>query len=248
MVYGRLNYFRWRKLRFHGAFSTYEDAVAYAKRKNISVGFNHDKVANIHFDIMSQVVPWDYPVLFWLEKLLPDTKSIIDLGGHMGTKYRAFKPYLKFDINHHRWIIYDLPAIIAAGRKQAIADGLNELVFIDHINIDETHDIAIASGLLQYLDIPLSILISHFPVPPKHLILNKVAMRDGDNVVTIENIEVSLNPYQIRNRKLFIDELLGIGYEIVDEWEIPSLSHMIPTHPELGRSKSFGFYCKLNDK
>ncbi|MGH6810071.1 MAG: hypothetical protein ACREEJ_25010 [Ensifer adhaerens] len=33
--------------------------------------------------------------------------------------------------------------------------------------------------------------------------------------------------------------------DAIDRWTIPSLSHMIETHPELGPSESAGFYFRL---
>jgi hypothetical protein len=42
-----------------------------------------------------------------------------------------------------------------------------------------------------------------------------------------------------------LESMSAIGYRIVDEWEIDSLSHEISSHPELGRSQSAGFYMTL---
>jgi putative methyltransferase (TIGR04325 family) len=78
-----------------------------------------------------------------------------------------------------------------------------------------------------------------------HLILNKVALWDKAPVVTMENFGKALVPYQIRNRKEFLDSLHEMGYTIIDEWQIDPLAHRISTHPELGRWSSVGFYMAL---
>ncbi|MEQ9248637.1 MAG: methyltransferase, TIGR04325 family, partial [Nitratireductor sp.] len=101
----------------------------------------------------------------------------------------------------------------------------------------------LGSGLLQYLNVPLPDLLGRLAAPPKHLLLNKVALRKGKTIVTLERIGPALVPYQIRNEASFLAELEGIGYRIADRWNIPSLSHVIDTHPEYGASESAGFYC-----
>jgi putative methyltransferase (TIGR04325 family) len=230
------------KPRFQGAFNSLEAAVA-AVPSHLSAGYDNDDVVEVSYEAMCEVMPWDYPVIYWLQRLLPQARRILDAGGHMGTKYRAFGRYLEL-LNGVEWTVYDVPAIVRAGRKRAFKEGLTKLAFVDNLEGFPCPDIFLASGLLQYLDIPISDLLGRLSSLPDHLILNKVAMRDGDTVVTLENFGVALVPYQIRNRKVFLAEVEELGYRIEDEWEIPTLSRAINTHPELGHSQSAGFYLK----
>ena len=243
---GRLQYISPVRPRFRGAFDCREDAVA-AIPSHLSVGYDNDNVVDINYDKMCRLMPWDYPVMYWLQHLLPRVKRILDAGGHMGTKFRAFGRYLDLT-GGVEWKIYDVPAVVRAGRKRAFEDGLTELSFVDDLSGIPCPDLFLASGLLQYLDIPFSDLLGKLPSLPSHLLLNKVAMRDGDTIVTLENFGVALVPYQMRNREAFLAEIKGMGYRIEDEWLIPSLSHVINTHPEFGRSQSAGFYMTRAEK
>ncbi|MGB0465985.1 MAG: methyltransferase, TIGR04325 family [Pontibacterium sp.] len=230
------------RLRFQGAYRTRQAAVA-AVPSNLTVGYDNKNVVALNFELMCELAPWDYPVIYWLNRLLPDARQLLDAGGHMGTKYRAFYPYL--DLTAVNWTIYDVPAVAEAGRLRANEDGLNNLVFTASLDEQNTPDIFLASGLLQYLDIPFSGLLTQLPSLPEHLLLNKVALHDAEPVFTLENFGTGLVPYQIRNREAFLSELETLGYRIQDQWHIPALTHAIPTHPEIGHFCNQGFYLIL---
>ncbi len=242
LVRGRLTYLSPFPRRFTGAYTSYDAAMAAARRRTMA-GYDHEEIASVAFAKMCQVTPWDYPVLFWLRSLLPEIAGLVDAGGHMGTKYRAFRPLLQLDASF-RWTVYDLPAIVRAGQGLAEKEGLTGLHFIERIEDAGATPLFLGSGLMQYLDMPLSALLTRLPSLPPHLILNKVALRKGEGVVTLERIGRSYVPYQMRNEAEFIGDIARLGYIQVDRWSIPSLSHAIDTHPELGRSESAGFYFR----
>lgn len=229
---------------FHGAFPSHEAAMAAVPAEKFA-GYDHDEVADVNFEVMCKVAPWDYPVLFWLRTLMPGALSLIDAGGHMGTKFRAFRPYLSPSPSF-RWIVYDLPAIVAQGRRRAAEEELAGITFTDDLGVVGKTDIFLASGLLQYLDRPFPQLLRELGRLPPHLIVNKLALREGKTVVTLENFGNAFVPYHIRAREPFFAELSALGYRVADEWTIPSLSHVIPTHPELGASQSIGFHAVLD--
>lgn len=228
---------------FSGAYRSYQEAMNAIPARKLA-GYNHEEIADVTFVEMCSVAPWDYPVIHWLYRLMPTARRILDAGGHMGTKFRAFRDHLTFEPDHE-WIVYDVPAIVKAGRQRADADGLTGLSFTDDIASAGRTDIFLASGLLQYVDVPFPELLSKLREKPRHIIINKLAVREGATVVTLENFGKALVPYQIRSREPFFAELQALGYSAVDEWVIPTLSHVIPTHPELGASKSIGCYLRL---
>jgi putative methyltransferase (TIGR04325 family) len=237
---GRL---RLRETRFRGAFATYEEALA-AVRPGLLAGYDNDAIADIAFENMCRIELWDWPVLYWLNRLIPDADYLLDAGGHQGTKFRAFRNHLDLT-GRLRWVIYDVPAIVRAGRERAAREGLVGLTFIDSLDDAPAADVFLASGLLQYLDIPLEDLMRRLPALPRHLLLNKVATREGPTVVTLEHFKRAEVPYRIRDRREFVSSLGALGYDVVDEWQIPELSRQIVTHPHLGLSASFGYYARL---
>lgn len=242
---GRLRYLSPLPRRFTGAYPSYEQALDAARKAGRLAGYNHPEVAPVSFDAMCKIAPWDYPVLFWMARLDINKGGLLDAGGHMGTKFRAFRPLLDLP-DEKPWVIYELPEIAKAGRRLALEEGITQLTFIDDLSQAPALPVFLASGLLQYLDRPLPELLRTLPRLPPHLLLNKVAFqRDDMPVVTLERIGRAYVPYQRRNEKAFVRELEGLGYEQVDRWSIPQLSHVIDTHPELGASESAGFYFRL---
>lgn len=225
--------------KFRGTFATYREALAVVQA-DLLAGYDNDEVAQTGFDDMCLVKIWDYPVLFWLSRLVPRLHCLVDAGGHMATKFRAFVPYLDLPAGFD-WAIYDLPAVVRAAQAKAAADGLRGVSFHERIETTPAADLLLASGLLQYLDIPLEELVSRMPNRPRHLLLNKVATRDGPTLVTLERFPGAEVPYQIRNRSAFESELTEMGYAIRDSWEIAGLSHR---HGAFGQSVSRGYYAE----
>lgn len=241
MAYGRYLAIRPDKLRFRGAFASFDEAMASVRRGALA-GYDHDAISGVSRSVMEQVPLWDYPILYWLMRLAPEISRLVDAGGHTGVKYRAFGRYL--DLDRIDWIVSDLPAQVRAGRTMVRPED-RTLSFIDHIEDAPAADLLLASGLMPYLDGSLADLVHPLRALPRYILLNKVVTRDGPTVVTLENFGVAEVPYQIRNDGEVPASLDALGYDIIDSWVIDSLGHNIPTHPELGRSVYRGYVARL---
>jgi putative methyltransferase (TIGR04325 family) len=225
--------------RFHGVYATRQDALA-AIRPPKAAGYDHAEVTTLNFERMCRVALWDYPVLFALRRLLPHHAALLDAGGHMGTKYRAFVPLLP-ELAGKRWTVWDLPAMVAEGERRARGEGLVDLHFTsDLASVGRAHELLLGSGLLQYLELPFEALLATLPSLPRAIIVNKVAVHDGAGYFTLENLDHAAVPYQVRNEAQFLAPLLALGYRVTDRWEIPELSLRIPHHDALGATRSIG--------
>ena len=230
---------------FIGAYPDRETAVAHVPAGTPS-SYDDDEIAPLNFALMCETQIWDYPVIFWLDRLAKPGMTVLDAGGHFGTKFIAFRDRIALD--DVTWRVYDMPAIVRAGLKYQAAGQVPEAVaFTDDLAAAGTPEILLASGLLQYLDIGFDALVAALPAPPRHIILNKVATTEGPTVVTLEKIGAGRVPYQIRNRETFERSLAEMGYRIRDQWEIPSLARSIATHPERGHSTSRGYLLERLD-
>lgn len=243
MAYGRYLALRPGRLRFRGAFASFEEAMAGVRGGKLA-GYDHDSVSDVSRSVMEQVPLWDYPVLYWLRRLAPELSRVVDAGGHTGVKYRAFGPYL--DLDRLDWIVYDVAAQVRAGRALVRPED-RTLSFVDRLEDAPAADLLLASGLMPYLDGSLADLIRRLRAPPRYVILNKVATRDGPTVVALENFGVAEVPYQIRNEGEVPAALDAMGYDIIDSWIIDSLGHAIPTHPGLGRCVHRGYVARRRD-
>ena len=213
-------------------------------RPGLLAGYDHGEIADVAFEQMCSVTLWDYPVMFWLEQLLPRYSLLLDAAGHMGTKYRAFRDLLDLPAEFE-WAVYDVPAIVRAGRSRALKDGLSDLRFYDDLAAVPKSEVLLGSGLLQYLDQPFTTFMRRLPALPEHLLLNKVAVREGGTVVTLEQFPGAEVPYSVLGRAGFEASLAELGYAIIDQWEIAELSYK---HPAFGQSSSRGYYARRGQK
>lgn len=243
MVHGRYLAFRPGKLRFRGAFASFDEAMA-SVRGGMLAGYDHDGVSDVSRSVMEQVPLWDYPILYWLMRLAPELSHVVDAGGHTGVKYRAFRRHL--DLDRLSWIVYDLPAQVKAGRALVRPED-RTLSFVERLEDAPAADLLLASGLMPYLDGSLADLVRRLRVPPRYVLLNKVVTRDGPTVITLENFGVAEVPYQIRNEGEVPAALEALGYDIIDSWTIESLGHNIPTHPGLGRCVYRGYVARRRE-
>lgn len=226
-----------RPPRFCGAFANRAEALA-ALPVEQRAGYDDAEIAEVSFDDMCRVAHWDYPVLFWLQHHLKPGLHLVDAGGHMGTKYIAFSPFL--DLSGITWTVQDLPGIVQAARAAQQAGRLPAEIGFEHDpDALPRPDVLLASGLLQYLDQPVEAFLAMHAAPC--VLLNKVALREGPTLVTLETIGQARVPYQIRNRAEFEAALGTAGYAVRDRWDVPALGHRIATHPGLGTSQSRGY-------
>lgn len=245
VLLARTRYWSPRRPAMMGAFPDRDSAMASLPAARLN-SYDHADVAPVNFQSMCQTRLWDYPVMFWLDKLHAPGMRVLDAGGHFGTKYIAFRSRLRLD--EVFWTVYDLPeTVLAARAAQAKGDVPSEVRFVDDLRNAGEVDMLLASGLLQYLDIPFLEFLGRLPTRPAHILLNKVATRDGPSVTTLELIGPARVPYQIRRRGGFEADLAAAGYSIRDSWEIATLGHVIDTHPEKGRSVSRGYLLERTD-
>ena len=226
--------------RWHGLYSSRREAEAVAHANAPMVGYDHPEAVNISIDLMSKIWASDYPMIFWLSRLVHSHSGLFDLGGHVGTKYRAYRSYLDLP-ESFRWIVCDLPHIVDAGRR--LSSELPNLQFTTDRKAANGSSVLIASGALQYADFDLGDMLDELDSPPQHLLLNKVPTHDGPDIYTLENLHHTVVPYRIFNRQDFQKAIESRGYALVDKWMIHEHSVRVPLS-SLGKPVHMGFYLK----
>jgi putative methyltransferase (TIGR04325 family) len=229
---------------FRGVYDTFEQAVATAP-KSKTVGFDLPENARLYGERQTRVYSYDYPVLFWLKSILAPDVRVFDFGGHVGVQFYGYQKYLSYPAGL-RWRVCDVPVVVAAGRALAAERGESErIAFTTEVSDADGFDVLIAAGSLQFVPSPsLAESLEKLARPPRHLLLNKIPLRDGPAFVTLQNAGTSFVPQHVFERGVFVRGLTRLGYEIVDEWEDRVHSCHIPFHPEKSVPHYSGLYLR----
>lgn len=226
---------------FRGLYPDFATALAHVPSGE-SVGHG-EASANLHARERHFIFPSDYPVMFWLDRLLPGTRLLFDLGGNVGNRYLAFRKHLTYADNF-TWLVNDVPAVVALGRTVAKQEAAPHLAFTTDFTRLREADILLASGVLQVLEDWNGFL--HAPSLPPHLLINRTPVGEQAYGVTLHWIGVSFVPYHIFNRRSFIAAFVDLGYRLVDEWQTPDLGCRIPDHASHSLNAYTGFYFALD--
>ncbi len=228
---------------FRGLYPDFASAAATAPPGK-QVGYNGDATASRHAHERHFMFPSDYAVLFWLSRLISDSRLLFDLGGDVGSRYLAFRKYLTYPENF-TWLVNEIPAVVALGRTIAEEEAARHLRFTtDYARLGEA-DILLASGVLQVLE-DWNGFLKRAASLPRHILINRTPVGDQPEAVTLCAIGVSFNPYHIFNRPSFIAAFAELGYRLMDEWRTPENACRIPDHPLHSLDAFSGFYFVLD--
>jgi putative methyltransferase (TIGR04325 family) len=240
-------YLAFRYSHFRGVYETFEQAVAAAPGSK-KTGYNHKELAQVYlaelnFDLSS----FDHPILSHLGRILGERDVILDFGGNIGTHYLQYRKYM--NLEEVQWIVCDVSEIIKVGMEKC--RGISNIAFVNDVAAVKTPgvDIFLASGSMQYIASPNLLLpkLIEKDLRPKHILINRVPLYDGQHFVTLQNGGPVCYPQHVFNRERFIRGIAGLGYELIDFWDDNVDSCIIPFHPERSVRVYKGLYfCDIS--
>lgn len=227
-------------IKFHGVYSSFEEAAACAP-KTLRLGCDYDDVA-LRFERQG-FIPSDYPAVFWMLKALKDSSSVFDYGGSVGISFYNWERYITYpeDI---RWTVCEVPAAASIGEKIAQDKGENRLHFTTRFEDADGCDCLLASGSLQYVDASLADLLRRLASRPKHVVINRLPLHGQRSCVTLQNIRWLASPYRVFQRDALLQELESVGYKLIDAWSVTDHSCWIPFYPEFSVASYSGLYLR----
>jgi putative methyltransferase (TIGR04325 family) len=202
--------------RFRGVYRSFAEAEASIP-KDAVVGYDHAALAGLYRHRMHRANPSDYPVLFWLKGLLDERSFVFDFGGHVGVAYHGWRNYLEFRPGL-RWLVHDMPAIVKVGAELARERPSPGLAFTSELGDARGCTVFLAAGSLQYVEESLPAMLGRIGTLPRHLIVNKMPIYDGEAFVTVQSTGRAFHAYRIYNRAAFVAEVTALGYRVVDSW------------------------------
>lgn len=216
---------------YRGIFHSYEAARASSPRE--LVGYDQAAPAAMYRDFMHRIESYDYPVLFWLQRVLSEPTSaphrVFDFGGHVGIKYYAYQPLLR---QVPDWLVCDVAAVVQRGRELAQDRAETRLGFTVDFDRAMECSVLLCLGSLQYVEAPLSDLLGalSFEQRPPHVLINTTAFtaQDEPQYYTLNSIGTAFCPYKVQDRAAFVTSMRRVGYVLLSEWENPARACHIP--------------------
>ncbi len=233
---------------YRGVFNSFEEALNAVPKK-----FNKDynpelyqsplKEVELGKDLKEKFNDEDYPVIFWLESIVLNGLTLLDLGGNVGLSYYTYRKYINYP-DDFSWIVYELPEAVKAGEKLAKkADQTQQLSFTSDLKEVKNPDILLTCGTLQYLEKSLAKIMEESNFKPQYLFVQRVPFHEEKEYITLQNLGSSAVPYKIQNRTQFVNEICSLGYELIDSWK-NDRTCFIPFYPEYFVDGYSGFYFK----
>ena len=241
--YYRRRFFRsrgWQNLHY-GVFNSFAEAREEARRHHVTAHYELDHAEWLQSHLHLRL--HDYPVLFWLEKLLTSTHRIVDLGGSVGVSYYSYSNRLAMAAGLE-WLVLELPEVVARGREIAKERHAFSLRFADSFDGIDGGGALLCAGALQFIEEPLPQLLQRCKTPPVHLLINRIPMRAASGYVTLQNTGQAIAPSHVFCRADFLGALTQLGYVLEDEWDCLENSLPLPFHPELSVPSYTGLYLR----
>lgn len=212
--------------RFRGVFSSFAEAERSIP-PGARVGYDHVELAGLYRHRMEKANQSDYGVLFWLRGLLEPGSFVFDFGGHVGVSYHGWRRYLGYPADT-RWLVHDVPAIIKVGAELAAERQSPGLSFTSDVADGRGCDVFFSAGALQYVDDSLPSILGRLGSRPRHIILNKMPLYDGESFVTVQSTGRAFHAYRIYNRAALVQSVVDLGYRVVDDWMNREQSCAVP--------------------
>ncbi len=233
------------KGRFRGVFRDFAAAEASIP-KGKRVGYDHVELAGMYRDRMKKACESDYAVLYWMRRILDaEPASIVyDFGGHVGVSYHGWRNYLPYG-DGLRWIVYDMPAITRVGEELARETGSRHLSFTNAVEDARDCTVFFSAGALQYCEESVASLLERAHARPRHILLNKMPVYEGESFVTVQSTGRAFHAYRVFNRAELLQSIESRGYRLVDDWQNSEVSCVVP----FARGKEIpsysGYYFEL---
>jgi putative methyltransferase (TIGR04325 family) len=228
-----------------GIYPTWAAAMA-AIPKNNPVGYDQDAAREMFTHYPTSLMrPSDYATVVHLRTLLRPAMRVIDVGGSIGTAYYIAAKYFALP-DPLEWVIYDVPAVLEAGRQVAEREGERGkgLRFLEKLEEGGRFDVFFSSGSLQLIEDTLPQLLAKLAELPKYVLINRIPVWDEPAYVCLNDMGFSFAPYNIFNRKAWVGAMEDLGYELADSWACPESRFTVRFKPKTRLNAYSGFYFK----
>ena len=226
---------------FRGVFDCAEGAMRSAPPTR-PIGYDNDASTTLYDFHLVRVFAYDYPALHWFRRSFDEGLSkVLDIGGHIGIKYYAFRKYLDYPTGLG-WQVCDVPSVVARGREIAAArDAAKRLTFVSDPSQALPCDLLFLSGSIQYLPVDLHTLLETLPARPRRIVVNTTPIHPKLTFFTLNSIGTAVCPYRVFSEADVLAQFASLGYRTLDRWDCPGKPMRIPGYPKHSLEHYTGF-------
>jgi putative methyltransferase (TIGR04325 family) len=194
-----------RGIRFKGEYATWAEAEAHATGYQAQAILDRAVAATetvrsgrgaFDCDGVSFAAPvHPFPLLAGL--LLTAARdhgrlSALDFGGALGSSYFQCRPWLN-GLEEFRWTIVEQEHFVAAGRQRFETEELRFASSIGEAVSAAAPNVALLSGVLQYLSEPARVLAELADAGPQTIVIDRTPQIDGPrSIITVQHVPAEI--------------------------------------------------------
>ena len=149
--------------------------------------------------------------------------DVLDFGGSLGISYLESRDYLR-DVRALSWSVVELHVIVEAGKKHFQTDELAFYESLDKYLSDHKPNVVIASGVLQYLPDPWSVIDRLLGIGAQYVLIARTGtVASEKDVLSIQRVPERIylrdHPAWWLSEPKLLSRIKRAGYECVNTFE-----------------------------
>ena len=216
-------------VRFKGSFSTWQEALQYADgyqeehilekvREATSIVIQGNAACE-RDSVLFDRAQYPFPLIATLLRAAMENSgrlTVLDFGGALGSSYYQCRDYIEC-ISPLRWCIVEQVKYTEVGKRKFQNDTIRFYDSVEQCSAEQSPQVVLFSGVLQYLNNPFSILKSVDRIGVDYIVIDRTPFTiSGKQVITVQvvpdNLVRSSYPAWLFNEQE-IRDVLANNYE-----------------------------------
>lgn len=218
------NYTSWEEATL--ASIGYDSDIILQKTKDALVKVKDGEAVYERDSVLFEKIQYSWPLLtglMWAAARSGGQLNVLDFGGSLGSTYFQNRTFLK-KLPNVRWSVIEQAEHVRVGKEFFEDDTLRFYPTIDDYSTENTPDVVILSGVLQYLENPYEVLRRLLELHSDCIILDRTPFWEGDaDHICVQHVPAKIYPASypiwILSKRKFLQFVQGNGLNIVAEFE-----------------------------
>lgn len=206
--------------------SGYDDETILAKVRAATNKVKNGEAAFERDSIFFDAPQYPFPLLAVLLRAAVDKGScltVLDFGGALGSSYYQCREFLA-GVEDLRWCVVEQSHYVHCGRESFECENLRFFESIEECVIGEAPNVALLSGVLQYLEKPLELLATVADLGADYVVVDRTPFSViAEERLTVQLVSESLYkasyPAWLFNEETIREKMIKKGYVLIAEFD-----------------------------